>query len=79
MIARREYGHDVTSREEQRYGQYPAAKRFAEEGAKVTIADLNGDGAAQAAAQLGGDAMGLALDVRDGDSWAAVMAEPTSS
>jgi len=42
------------------------ARRYAEEGAKVVIADLNEVGAAAAAAEIGDErAVGLAVDVRD--------------
>lgn len=40
------------------------AQALAEAGARVAIADLNSDGAAAAARQIGGNAMGVALDVR---------------
>ena len=39
--------------------------RLAEEGAKVAIFDLNGDGANAAAAEIGGGARGYALDITD--------------
>ncbi len=39
------------------------AARFIEEGAKVAIADLNAEGAAKAAAELGQKAFGVACDV----------------
>ncbi|HYR34053.1 MAG TPA: SDR family NAD(P)-dependent oxidoreductase, partial [Burkholderiales bacterium] len=44
------------------------ARLFAREGAKVAIADLDGDAAQAAAAQLGaspGQALGIAMDVTD--------------
>lgn len=51
-----------------------AARRFAAAGARVAIGDLDGDGASRAAAALGVDALGMALDVSDRDSFAAFMA-----
>ncbi|MCT7374035.1 SDR family oxidoreductase [Chelativorans salis] len=39
------------------------AKRFAEEGAKVVVADLNGKGAERVAGEIGGAAMPVAADV----------------
>ncbi len=41
------------------------ARAFVREGALVTVADINGDGAAQAAAGLGERATGLAVNVAD--------------
>lgn len=41
------------------------ARRLAAEGAKVVIADLNEDAANATAQELGGDAMGVAVDVAD--------------
>ncbi len=44
------------------------ARRFAEEGAKVVIADLQADAATAVATEIegsGGEAMGIAVDVRD--------------
>jgi len=41
------------------------ARRFVSEGAKVVILDLDAKAAAAAAADLGGDHLGLACDVRD--------------
>jgi len=57
---------------------FAIAKRLAEEGARVAIADVDGDGAAQAAVRIGGAAMGVRVDVTDTESiWAgiAVVAE----
>ena len=39
------------------------AKRFAEEGAKIVVADLNGDGAARVAQEIGSAAIAIAADV----------------
>lgn len=39
------------------------AKRFAEEGAKVVVADLNGDGAERVAREIGGTASAISTDV----------------
>ena len=41
------------------------AERFAASGAKVAIWDLDGDLARKAATEIGGEAMGLAIDVTD--------------
>ena len=41
------------------------AGRLAEEGAKVAILDLNGDGAQAAAAEIGNGAIGIGLDIAD--------------
>jgi 2-hydroxycyclohexanecarboxyl-CoA dehydrogenase len=48
------------------------ASRLAAEGARVAVADLNGDGALELAADLGG--LGLELDVTSDDSVAACVA-----
>jgi 2-hydroxycyclohexanecarboxyl-CoA dehydrogenase len=50
------------------------ASRLAEEGAKIAIADINGDGAAHAAERIGGAAMGVRVDVTDTASIAAGIA-----
>ncbi len=42
------------------------AKRFAEEGAKVLVADLNGDGAAKVASEIGAAAVSVTADVTKG-------------
>ncbi|SMH39361.1 3-oxoacyl-[acyl-carrier protein] reductase [Mesorhizobium australicum] len=39
------------------------ARRFAEEGAKVVVADLNAKGAERVASEIGGGAIGLGVDV----------------
>jgi 2-hydroxycyclohexanecarboxyl-CoA dehydrogenase len=44
---------------------FALATRLAEEGAKVAIADLDGDGAAKAASEIGRGAIGVRLDVTD--------------
>ena len=44
---------------------WATAKRFADEGARVVVLDLNASSAVQAAALLGPDHLGLACDVRD--------------
>ncbi|MDR7328382.1 SDR family NAD(P)-dependent oxidoreductase [Corynebacterium guangdongense] len=41
------------------------AERLADEGARVVVADLNGELAATTAAELPGDALGVAVDVTD--------------
>jgi NAD(P)-dependent dehydrogenase (short-subunit alcohol dehydrogenase family) len=50
------------------------ARAFVREGAKVVIADRNGEGAAQAAAGLGSSASALAVDVSDFASCEAMVA-----
>ena len=50
-----------------------AAKRFAEEGAKVAIADRNADGAAEAAREIGSQAMAITADVTDEDDVAGMV------
>jgi NAD(P)-dependent dehydrogenase (short-subunit alcohol dehydrogenase family) len=47
------------------------AMRFAQEGARVCAADLRGDAAGDTAAAIGGEALGLELDVTSGASAAA--------
>lgn len=49
------------------------ADRFADEGASVVVADLNGDGAAEVADRLGATAMHL--DVAESDSWQRAVAQ----
>ena len=44
---------------------WATAKRFADEGARVVVLDLDASASAQAAALLGPDHLGLACDVRD--------------
>lgn len=51
------------------------AEAFVAEGAKVCIADLNAAECAGVAAEIGGDAFGLGLDVTKADSIAAVVGE----
>ena len=50
------------------------ARRFVAEGARVVVADLNGDGAMTVAASLGDAALACAVDVADGASVAALAA-----
>ena len=50
------------------------AERYVREGARVVIADLNATGAQEAAAAIGGDCAGLALDVTRQDSIDAMVA-----
>jgi NAD(P)-dependent dehydrogenase (short-subunit alcohol dehydrogenase family) len=47
------------------------AERFASEGARVVLADRNGDGAAAAAARIGGAARAVTMDISDEASVAA--------
>lgn len=51
------------------------ASRFAREGARVVLADRNGEGAAQAAAGIGAEACALTMDISDEDAVAAGFAE----
>ncbi|MEO8602426.1 MAG: SDR family oxidoreductase [bacterium] len=50
------------------------AQRFAKEGARVVVADVNEAGAQSVAKELGGDAVGLKVDVSDEASCAALAA-----
>lgn len=55
------------------------ARRFAREGARVICVDIDGDAAARVAAALEGPpGIGLACDIADGDSYAAMVAEATA-
>ena len=54
------------------------ADRYAREGARVVVADLNETGAREAAAAVGNGAIGLRLDVTDQGSIDAVVAEAVS-
>lgn len=49
------------------------AKRLAEDGATVTIGDINADGAVEAAKDIGHGAKGVACDVSDADQVNAMM------
>jgi NAD(P)-dependent dehydrogenase (short-subunit alcohol dehydrogenase family) len=49
------------------------ARAFAREGARVVIADVNAEGARATAAELGGEALGLGVDVADPASVAAMI------
>jgi 3-oxoacyl-[acyl-carrier protein] reductase len=51
------------------------ATRFAREGARVILADRNGEGAAQAAAEIGAGARAVTMDISDEDAVAAAFAE----
>ena len=51
------------------------ATRFAREGARVILADRNGDGAAAAAAEIGEHARAVTMDISDEDAVAAAFAE----
>lgn len=51
------------------------AQRFAREGARVILADRNGDGAATAAAEIGENARAVTMDISDEDAVAAAFAE----
>lgn len=51
------------------------ATRFAREGARVVLADRNGDGAAAAAAEIGAHARAVTMDISDEDAVAAAFAE----
>lgn len=52
---------------------WAAARRFADEGARVVLLDLDAAAAAEAAARIGGEHLGLACDVRDEDACAAAV------
>ncbi|MDK9695689.1 MAG: SDR family oxidoreductase [Siculibacillus sp.] len=49
------------------------AERFAAEGAKVVIADLDGEAAERVADAIGGAALGVKVDVADGDQVASLV------
>ncbi|WP_374388177.1 SDR family oxidoreductase [Sandaracinobacter sp.] len=51
------------------------AQRFAGEGARVLLTDVNGPGAVAAAAEIGPDAAGFAHDVTSEAQWIAAIAE----
>ena len=51
------------------------AKRFASEGARVLLTDINGDGAAREAAAIGAAAAAFAHDVTSETQWGAAIAE----
>lgn len=51
------------------------AQRFAREGARVILADRNGEGAAAAAAAIGESARAVTMDISDEDAVAAAFAE----
>jgi 2-hydroxycyclohexanecarboxyl-CoA dehydrogenase len=51
------------------------AERLASEGAVVVVTDVNGEGAKQAASEIGGSAVGLGCDVSDYDSVEAMVAD----
>ena len=52
---------------------HATAHALAREGARVAIGDLDGELAARAAAELGGDAFGVGLDVTDNAAFAAFL------
>jgi NAD(P)-dependent dehydrogenase (short-subunit alcohol dehydrogenase family) len=49
------------------------AERFAGAGARVCVADIDGPGAEAAARAIGGDALGMPLDVTDREAFARVL------
>jgi NAD(P)-dependent dehydrogenase (short-subunit alcohol dehydrogenase family) len=51
------------------------ARRFVREGARVVLADRNGEGAAAAAAELGENARAVTMDISDEDAVASGFAE----
>lgn len=51
------------------------AQRFTREGARVILADRNGDGASTAAAEIGENARAVTMDISDEDAVAAAFAE----
>src|SRR5436309_9637805 len=52
---------------------HATAQVLARQGARVAIGDLDGDLAAQVAAELGGDAFGVGVDVTDNAAFAAFL------
>ena len=54
------------------------AMRLAEEGAKVTVAEFNGDSGQAATEALGGDTIFVQHDVREATSWLDLMAAVTA-
>jgi D-sorbitol dehydrogenase (acceptor) len=54
------------------------AERYAKEGAKIVVADINEQGAAAAASAIGSNAIGLKLDVTDQSSIDALVAATVS-
>lgn len=54
---------------------WATARRFAEEGARVALLDLDGAAVSAAAAEIGPEHKGYACDVRDADRCSAVVAE----
>src|SRR5436305_1685013 len=52
---------------------YATARALAHRGARVAIGDLDGDLAGQVAAELGGDAFGIGVDVTDNAAFAAFL------
>ena len=50
------------------------AEKLAREGARVTLTDVDTDGGAKAAAEIGGNAQFVPQDVSNGDQWADVWA-----
>ena len=55
------------------------ALRFAEEGARVAVADVRADAAEATARELGGDAIGVEIDVTSADSVAACLEKTTGA
>jgi NAD(P)-dependent dehydrogenase (short-subunit alcohol dehydrogenase family) len=51
-----------------------AARRLADEGARVALADIDLDGARAVADEIGAAALAIALDVTEADSWQAALA-----
>ncbi|GMG83093.1 SDR family oxidoreductase [Paralimibaculum aggregatum] len=51
------------------------ARRFAAEGARVAVLDLNGAGAAEVAGEIGGNALAVTCDVTDGAAVAGAFAQ----
>src|SRR5881275_911368 len=52
---------------------HATARALARQGARVAIGDLDGDLAARAAGELGGDAFGVGVDVTDNAAFAAFL------
>ncbi|MGW3417697.1 SDR family NAD(P)-dependent oxidoreductase [Streptomyces phaeochromogenes] len=53
-------------------------RRLAAEGAAVVVTDVDGDGCAKLAEEVGGGAVGLALDVTDESAWESAVTRATA-
>ena len=57
---------------------YASAEALMEDGCRVILVDINSEGVAKAAADLGGDAVGLVCDMGDSDAVMALFSEVES-